>query len=131
MNYEDIQAQMAIKCKEAKEKWLEERCEKIEQLQKNNNCKMIHEEIKEVTGRKRIYQSTRGLKAKNGETLTEMTDIIQRWSEYMKDLNDDKDRDGDFYVNDAPAGPEILKEEVEHAMKRIKKINQQAQIRSQ
>ena len=53
---------------------------------------MMHEEIKEVTERNRIYQTTRGLKAKNGETLIERTDIIQRWSVYIKDLYDDKDR---------------------------------------
>ena len=41
----------------------------------------------------------------------------------MKDIYNDKDRDGDFDVNDILAGPEILKEEVEHAMKRIKKDN--------
>ena len=39
VNYEDLQVQITIKCEEAKEKWLEERCENIEQLEKKTTAK--------------------------------------------------------------------------------------------
>lgn len=119
--YVSLHAQITTKCKEAKEKWLKDKCELIEQLQKTNNSKRMHDKIKEVTNWKKSGATTGCIKAKDGSTIMEKGKIMQRWSEYIKDLYDDKDREDNFDIGNNNEGPAILKEEVEHAMKKMRK----------
>ena len=76
----------------------------------------MHNDIKELTGRKRNKNSTTGgIKSKDGRMLFETDDILKRWTEYI----------GELFEDDRPnlpkpsnfSGSKILQVEVESAMK--------------
>ena len=47
--------------------------------------------------------------------------ILERWEEYIKDLYGDNERNEHFRIRTNSEGPQILKSEVEHAVKMITK----------
>ena len=51
----------------------------------------------------------------------EKENILERWEEYIKDLYADNERNEHFRIRTNSEGPQILKSEVEYAMKRIKR----------
>lgn len=49
--YKRLNKEIVVKCNEAKEAWLKERCKEIE-LQQKGDAKAIYKQIEELTGRK-------------------------------------------------------------------------------
>ena len=43
------------KCKEAKEKWYNDRCTEIEKLERNHNMRAMHQKVKELADRKKNW----------------------------------------------------------------------------
>ena len=76
-------------CIEAKEAWLNEQCQLIEQLNAAHKTNLMHCQIKEVTGKKRGNGTTTCVEAKYGTIIMEKDKILDRWSEYIGELYDD------------------------------------------
>ena len=83
------------------------------------NSKYIHQKIKEVTG-KNPSSRIGCLKSKDGQILMGKNEILNRWSEYIKDLYNDE-RCPAPPISNGTEGSPILVEEVEHALKKMKK----------
>ena len=115
--YKAADKEIRERCKEAKERWLNDQCAKIEQS-KDRDPTNLHRNIKELMGHKKAAQSG-CIKAKNGEMLTEKKDLLLRWKEYTQELFQD-DRGERPLIENANEGPSILKEEVESALKKMK-----------
>ena len=108
----------------AKEKWINDQCEEVEQSLKMNNSEKAYDTVKLLTKPKQ--SKVNSIKDKNGDIIIEKNKILERWTEYCSELynyqlngneqvlttdestNDDKDNT-------------ILKSEIEDAIKTMKK----------
>ena len=117
--YKEINRSIKKKCNEAKEKWLNDKCGNIEIANHTNDPKSLHQEIKEISG-KRMCSQTGCIKAKDGSILIDKDAILARWSEYVQELFYDE-RGGKPAINKAIEGPSIMQEEVECALKKLRK----------
>jgi hypothetical protein len=115
--YKLIEKEIKKKCSEAKEKWLNEQCSKIEN-KLSVNTKYAHKNIDEITGKSRCTSSG-CIKSKSGAILMEKSDILNRWSEYIAELFDDN-RASKPNIKKNIEGPSIMKDEVRQAIKSMK-----------
>ena len=116
--YSEICKLSKKKCNEAKEKWINDQCIEIEK-QTVKDSKYMHQKIKEVTG-KNPSSRTGYLKSKDGQILMGKNEILNRWSEYIKDLYNDERCPAPPISSGIESSP-ILAEEVEHALRKMKK----------
>ena len=70
--------------KKAKEKWIENQCSYIEDSLAKNNSKKAFKIVKELTCENKGV--TRSIQDSNGNCLMENEDIMNRWTEYCKEL---------------------------------------------
>lgn len=117
LTYQALNKQIKMECKMAKEKWLNAQCEEIENHKRNRN---IHDKIRELSGKKRGANSSNCVTNKEGDMLTEEEDIMKRWEEYLEQLYKDE-RTCKPNIKRLNEGPTILREEVEQALKEMKK----------
>ncbi|GFO18885.1 endonuclease-reverse transcriptase [Plakobranchus ocellatus] len=115
--YESIHREVRRNCEEAKEAWLNEKCREIDIFQRQAPNTM-YRNVEELIGKKKA-SSTGCLKAKNGEIIMEKDKILERWSEYIKELFDDERKEIEV-MKDNFAGPPILKDEVRTAIWKMK-----------
>ena len=107
-------------CKEAKEKWYNERCEEIEKLEKEHNMRAMHQKVKELTDKKKGIKTNSGcIRDKNGTMLFEKDLVANRWVEYISDLYKDEDRKEKEEIEELN-GPPILETEVKYAIEKLK-----------
>ena len=102
-------------CKDAKEKWCNDKCKEIEEHLQSNGTKKMHASIKELVGKKKSNSSGGCVKDKEGNMIFEKDKILERWSEYIADLFSDDRPPPPTPSNDR--GPPILKDEVRRAIK--------------
>ena len=118
VKYKELHRRVLRAIKEAKERWLQEKCVEIEILQEKHDSFNLHRKIKEATG---SYQR-RGpgiIMDSNDNIITETDKKLTRWKQSMEEIF------GDENVDTVPAvtgeeGPIITQEEVESAIKRLK-----------
>ena len=118
--YETVHRMIRTKCKEAKELWLTKSCREVEDFH-GKDLRSMYKKINEITGRRKACSSTGCIKSKEGYIIMEKEKILERWEEYIKDLYGDNERNEHFRIRTNSEGPQILKSEVEYAMKKITK----------
>jgi hypothetical protein len=116
--YKKLDKRIRKMCSEAKEKWLNEKCQSIEKDYQRNSNKM-YERIKEVIGNKKMCTSSGCIRCKSGDVIMEKQQIMERWTEYVTDLFDDA-RGEKPSIKKELGGPKILKSEVRNALNKIK-----------
>ena len=109
--------------KKAKENWIDEQCQSIEDNLKKNNSKKAYQLVKDLTSTKKVRTST--IQNKDGKSLTEDQEILKRWTEYCSELYN-YTATGDSGVLQVPTATNkdtypIRREEVEVAVKSLKK----------
>ncbi|GFO04846.1 craniofacial development protein 2 [Plakobranchus ocellatus] len=117
--YEQIHKKVQEKCNMSKENWINEKCKEIEQ-QRKHAPQTMYRNIEEITG-KRTFLSTGCIKAMNGDIIIDKEKILERWAEYIRELFKDDRKDHNIMKNNF-AGPPIMKEEVETAIKKMKHV---------
>ena len=101
---------MKKRCHEAKEHWINTQCEEIE-ANTGVNSKTVHQEIKEVRGKKAGC-----IRSKGGDILMEKEDILNRWSEYITELYHDE---RGYYLSPIMMkAPELLRRKFKKMKKR-------------
>uniref|UniRef100_A0A8D8SJ40 Craniofacial development protein 2 n=2 Tax=Cacopsylla melanoneura TaxID=428564 RepID=A0A8D8SJ40_9HEMI len=116
IEYRQLQNTIRYECRKAKERWLETKCQEMEELQRQNDSHNLHKKIKELVGGKK--QTTHYLVDENGKIVVETKEQIEMWERYIERLFDDeRERDDDMTT---ATGPEILIDEVEYAIRNIK-----------
>ncbi|GFO30487.1 endonuclease-reverse transcriptase [Plakobranchus ocellatus] len=115
--YEQIHKKVQEKCNMSKKNWINEKCKEIEQ-QRKHAPQTMYRNIEEITG-KRTFLSTGCIKAMNGDIIIDKEKILERWAEYIRELFKDDRKDHNIMKNNF-AGPPIMKEEVETAIKKMK-----------
>ena len=105
-------------CKEAKEKWLQQKCEDIDRMASLNQSRAMHKKAKEITRQDKTSGAVGGIKDKQGNMLFEKEDIKERWAEYIAELfYDDREDKPEIEGDD---GPYILLSEVGGAFYHMK-----------
>ena len=121
--YRAINQEVKKAMKKAKENWIDEQCQSIEDNLKKNNSKKAYQLVKDLTSTKKVRTST--IQNKDGKSLTEDQEILKRWTEYCSELYN-YTATGDSGVLQVPTATNndkypILREEVEVAVKSLKK----------
>ena len=119
--YKAVNQQFKKGMVKARETWIEERCQEIDDSLWKNNKKAHHAGERSDQFKTR---RTTTIQDKNGKRLTEDRDILNRWTEYCSELYNHKAK-GDLEVLKHPPvtnidSHPILREEVEAAVKSFK-----------
>ena len=116
--YNRLNKQINLACKEAKEKWLVNECEEVEQLEKQYKSREMHNKVKELTSKNTKKKASGCIKDKNGNILFNQEEIAARWVEYITELYEDhREQMPKFEVT---SGASIMKEEIQKACKSMK-----------
>jgi hypothetical protein len=83
-SYYEINRNIQQKCREAKEKWFEERCKEIEEDDKKHNTYSIHKRVKEITPNGKRTKHTSCVRDKEGNLIFEKEVLQNRWCEYIQ-----------------------------------------------
>ena len=121
--YRAINQEVTKAMKKAKENWIDEQCQSIEDNLKKNNSKKAYQLVKDLTSTKKVRTST--IQNKDRKSFNEDQDILKRWTEYCLELYN-YTVTGDSGVLQVPTATSndnypILGEEVEAAVKSLKK----------
>ena len=116
--YKDIDKLIKAKCIKEKEKWLNNKCTEIE-AKKYTDAHKMHSNIREITGR-RGCTSSGCIKSKSGEIIMEKAQVLQIWTEYIKELYEDDRHKEKPWIKKDMQGPRILKAEIEKAINHMK-----------
>ena len=116
--YKDLDKEIKIKCKLRKEEWIKERCQEIEDLEKTNT-QLMYEKVKEIAGKKGPPRGTI-IQDEQGNILTEIEEVLERWERYVKQLFQDNNRNPlDNTGTTEMEGPNILNSEIKMAIKKM------------
>ncbi|GFN90689.1 endonuclease-reverse transcriptase [Plakobranchus ocellatus] len=78
--YKDLNRNIKIKCNAAKEEWINQQCQEIEQ-KLNIDSKFMHAKIKDVSGKNIKCSSPGWIKSKDKTMLMGKNEILNRWSD--------------------------------------------------
>ena len=107
-----------LACKEAKEKWLVNQCEEVEQLEKQYKSREMHNKVKELTSKNTKKKAGGCIKDKNGNILFNQEKIAARWVEYVPDLYEDHREQMPMF--EVISGSSIMEEEIQKVLKSMK-----------
>ena len=88
--YKRFDKEIKLRCNEAKDKWLNNNCEELVSLEEND-IQLMHCRKKQLTNKNK-HANNNSIRDKDGGVIMEKDKIMQRWTEYIFDLNEDKKR---------------------------------------
>ena len=109
--------------REAREKWMDEQCEGIEQSTGQGNSKKVYELVRTLTKTKQDKSTV--IENKDGELLTENAAVLSRWTEYCKVLYnypiqpDTNILGKETRPSKEPSPLSVMREEVEEAIRSL------------
>ena len=120
--YKAVNQQIKKGIVKARETWIEERCQEIDDNLGKNNSKKAYQLVKDQTSSKQDCTTT--IQDKNRKRLTEDKDTLNRWTEYCSELYNHKAKGDPEVLKHPPVtntdNYPILQEEVEAAVKSLK-----------
>ncbi|GFS26510.1 RNA-directed DNA polymerase from mobile element jockey-like [Elysia marginata] len=114
--YKPLCKNVKTKCKEAKNKWIEDKGANLENITHLSEKYGI---VKELTGNEKSNKSSNCIKNKEGKLLFDNKEVLERWTEYMGCLFEDDRVENPPGVSNLD-GPPIIATEVEHAPRKMK-----------
>ena len=117
--YRRINMKIRNMCRAAKEEYLNEQCEEIEELE-NKNVQIMYVRVKAVLNKKKWYISS-WVKDEDGTVLMEQGQIKRRWTEYINGLYSDTERKDRPAIQKQTTGNPIRRDEIRDAMKQMKR----------
>ena len=114
--YNTLNKQINLACKEAKEKWLVNQSKEVEQLEKQ--YKRNAQQSEELTSKNTKKKASGCIKDKNGNILFNQEEIAARWVEYITELYEDHKEQMPMF--EVTSGASIMKEEIQKALKSMK-----------
>src|SRR5688572_27261465 len=76
-------------CREAKDKYYDDKCREIEMLDKTHN-QLLYKNIQEM--RPRRNRMVQMIKFKQGKCIMDKQEVLERWAEYVEELYRDENR---------------------------------------
>ena len=106
-DYKSLKREIRAKIRRDKTNWLEKECAKITIANAERKSKQFFQQIKKVKGAfPQVQGRSQSLNNKEGNTLTEMNDILNRWHEYGLQLVD-------THIEKQPKPPDLSYENTE------------------
>lgn len=118
LQYKKINQEIKRKCNEAKEIWFDNKCKEMEKMN-TIRPNEIYEKIRKISGKKKGARNG-GIRSEDGKMLIENPEICKRWERYIKELFDDV-REEAPNIDWEMEGPEITKDEIKSAIKKMNK----------
>ena len=116
--YKKLKHEIQKLCREAKDKYYDDKCKEIEILDKAHS-QLLYKRIKELQPKgNRIIQT---IKNKQGKILLEKEEVMERWAEYVEELYKDESRKGDGMGDLVNEVTLISREEIEIVIKELPK----------
>ena len=90
--YKTLNNQLRRQTDKARQKWWEEQCQELEELDKKGLMDQLYRKVKKLTKneKKKIQQTS--IHDKNGNKLTNPTEVCSRWKEYIEELYDKENK---------------------------------------
>ena len=110
----------------AKENWIRDRCTEVEELINAGRSDLSYQIVKQLAGKRRGKKLTQAIMDKDGNLLTSLYDIKNRWKEYIETLYAVEEKpiecplENEKDVSQDQLGPLFIKTEVEYGMKNLK-----------
>ena len=111
----------------AKEKYMEEMCKEIEELERKGRYDLMYEKTKEFGGRERKAVRSFGIEDSRGQLISGQAEMLKVWESYIGELYDKEHRpqhiniEREDVIDEDERGPSILTTEVEKAIKDMKR----------
>ena len=119
LEYRQLNQRIKKMCKIAKEDWMKEQCDEVENLERSHAYRTLHQKIKNLTKLKKGFNTGGGIMDKNENLLYETEDKKRRWIEYIEELFDDVRSENGPDIREDLEVPEINMEEMNHAIKKM------------
>ena len=116
--YKELNSEIQRRCREEKSNYWDKLCNEIEELDKRHSP-LLHKMIKSANPVVKNKITSNSVKDKDGEVLTEIDKILQRWEEYVKELYDDPNRKK-IEIGSSEKPEYIMKHEIELAISKIR-----------
>ena len=113
--YRQIHRTIKQRIREAKEKWMSERCQEIEELDRKHDSFNMYKKIKEVTGRYK-RRTTEVIMDEQGKLVYEVNEKLEAWQKYILELFKDDQRPEKPNQTNNIEGPAISIDEVKYAI---------------
>uniref|UniRef100_A0A8D8R6E3 Craniofacial development protein 2 n=1 Tax=Cacopsylla melanoneura TaxID=428564 RepID=A0A8D8R6E3_9HEMI len=124
--YKKLNNDLRRETDKAREKWMEEQCEKIEELEKYSKTEEMYKIVKNLTKRKPKPIAKQGMKKKDGILTSNVEENKEIWIEYIKELYDSQandsmnDMENQDEATENGMGSRIEEWEVRKAIKELK-----------
>jgi len=124
--YRKLNNELRRETDRAKEKYWEEQCEEIEEMERAGKMDKLYRRVKELTWKKETSQKNKTILDKQGTPLTDPEAVKARWKEYIEELYsknekpEDLELEPEVEVEEDQKGPDILRREIEQAIKELK-----------
>ena len=115
---------------EAREKWWDEKCQELEDLQQKGRYDKVYEKVKQISRKPGKGGGGIEVSDKQGRLLNETNEVKNRWKEYVEELyrseegelhdNQGLEKEEETQGREEDIGPEVLGEEVRAAIKELK-----------
>src|SRR3989441_11469446 len=119
--YKKLKQEIRKLCRQAKDKYYEDKCKEIEMLDKVHN-QLMYQKIKEL--RPKGNRGLQTIKSKQGNVLMEKDEVMERWAEYVEELYKDENRGVDDIIDMGQMENEvytICSEEIEAVIRDLPK----------
>src|SRR6184192_1270206 len=119
--YKKLKQEIRKLCRQAKDKYYEDKCKEIEMLDKAHG-QLMYQKIKEL--RPKGNRGLQTIKSKQGNVLMEKDEVMERWAEYVEELYKDENRGVDDIIDMGQMENEvytICSEEIEAVIKDLPK----------
>src|SRR5437867_1640451 len=119
--YKKLKQEIRKLCRQAKDKYYEDKCKKIEMLDKAHS-QLMYQKIKEL--RPKGNRGLQTIKSKQGNVLMEKDEVMERWAEYVEELYKDGNRGVDDIIEMGQIENEvyiICSEEIEAVIRDLPK----------
>ncbi|KAI5715694.1 hypothetical protein M8J77_020891 [Diaphorina citri] len=124
--YRKLNNELRRESDRAREKWMQEQCEKIEELNKYCKLEEMYRVVKEVTRKKSSTINKRGMKKRDGMNTINEKENKELWEEYIKELYESsanvylEEMENENEYNQEEMGYNIEEWEVKKALKELK-----------
>uniref|UniRef100_A0A8D8UAM4 Craniofacial development protein 2 n=1 Tax=Cacopsylla melanoneura TaxID=428564 RepID=A0A8D8UAM4_9HEMI len=124
--YRKLNNELRRETDKAREIWMEEQCEKIEELERYSKIEEMYRVVKNLTTKKAKTISKQGMRRKDGRVTSSEEENKEIWVEYIKELYDSEanermdEMESQEECDQNRIGTEIEEWEVKKALKELK-----------
>ena len=126
--YRKLNNELRRETEKAREKWWQNTCQTIEELDRKGQSDLMYEKIRSTVGDRRSKETNIMVNDRHGKLLTDPESIRHRWKTYIEELYNKNEKptpdelhiEEESMVAEDDKGPEILLSEIDEAIKHMK-----------